>query len=113
MNNYILSGDYNIFKNVIGTISGTFFYNDYAWLMNSGFGSILLNSDASYFVISILSLGIHSLLMLIMPTSILLVAGLKYVDLDYKEWIKYIWKYVLIIFVLIIVVSIIISGIII
>ena len=113
INNYILSGDYNIFKNVIGTISGTFFYNDYAWLMNSGFGSVLLNSDASYFVISILSLGIHSLLMLIMPTSVLLVAGLKYVDLDYKEWIKYIWKYVLIIFVLIIVVSIIISGIII
>lgn len=113
INNYILDGDYNIFKNTIGTISSTFFYNDYAWLMNSGFGTILLNSDGSYFVISILSLGIHSLLMLILPTSVLLVVGLKYIDFDYKEWIKYIWKYVLLIFILMIVVSIILSGIII
>ena len=39
--------------------------------------------------------------MMILPTSMVLVAGLSYLDIDYKEWIKYIWKYILEIFIII------------
>ena len=38
------------------------------------------------------------LVMLIAPTSIFLLAGLSYLEISYKEWVKYIYKYVLIVF---------------
>ena len=30
--------------------------------------------------------------MLIAPTSLLLLAGLNYVNVSYKDWLKYIWR---------------------
>ena len=43
--------------------------------------------------------------MFVFPTSILLVSGLKLVDLDYKEWLKYIWKYLVIILFAVLIIS--------
>ena len=33
--------------------------------------------------------------MFIAPTSLLLVGGLTYLNISYKEWLKYIWKYLI------------------
>ena len=108
INNFILTNDFSLVKTSIGTISGTLFYNDYAWLLQSGFGNTLLSNSANaYTIIIMISEGIHGLLMLILPTSVILVAGLKLSDLDYKEWVKYIWKFILIVFIALIIVSII------
>ena len=31
--------------------------------------------------------------MLILPVSVTLIAGLKYMGVSYKDWVKYIWKF--------------------
>ena len=47
--------------------------------------------------------------MLILPVSVVLVAGLKFLNVSYKEWIKYIWKLLLQLFVAIILFGLILS----
>ena len=39
--------------------------------------------------------GIFGIMMMFLPTSIVLVAGLKYFNISYTEWLKNIWKYLL------------------
>ena len=108
INNFILSKDFSITKTSLATISGSIFYNDYSWLLQGGFGNILVQNGANnYSIIIILSSGLHGLLMMLLPTSVLLTSGLIYTNLDYKEWLKYIWKFILIVFFVIIVISII------
>ena len=46
-------------------------------------------------LISIILNGTYGLAMLILPVSITLIAGLKYMDVSYKEWLKTSWKLVL------------------
>ncbi len=108
INNFILGKDFSIINTSLATVSGSLFYNDYTWLMNSGFGDILSQFDSNKFmIITILTSGIHSLLMLLLPTSVILTTGLTYTSFDYKEWLKYIWKFILLIFFVLLVVSII------
>lgn len=110
INNLILGGTtgFSIIKTSLATLSGSLFYNDYSWLMNSGIGNVLKLSDvSSYSIIALILNGIFSLVMLIIPTSVLLVTGLKFSDIDYKNWIKYIWKYLLIILGLLLVIAVI------
>ena len=45
--------------------------------------------------------------MLLFPTSMMLIAGLSYVEVSYKEWIKYIWKFLLSILAIILIVLVI------
>ena len=108
INNSIITSDFSIMKTSLGTLASSIFSNDYNYIMNSGFGqALLLNGKNNYIIISIITGGLHSLSMLILPTSLILVPGLMYADLDYKEWLKYIWKFILIVFLVIIVISII------
>ena len=50
--------------------------------------------------------------MFILPVSVVLVAGLKFLDVSYKDWMKYIWKLLLQLFVVVILFGLIISMII-
>ena len=52
---------------------------------------------------------LHGIVMMIIPTSILLVAGLSYMKISYKEWFKYIWKYLLEVLVIGIIIFIIVA----
>ena len=111
INNFILTREFSITRTSLATVTGSFFYNEYAWLMQSGFGNILvLNDPSKYFVISFLAGSLHSLLMLLFPTSVLLASGLTFTELEYKDWLKYIWKFILIILALIIIISIILVN---
>ena len=108
INNSVLSKDFSIINTSTSTIISSFFYNDYVWLIGSGFGETIKLYDSNmYVVITLLVSGIHSLLMMLLPTSILLTSGLVYTKLDYKDWLKYIWKFILIIFFVILIVSVI------
>ncbi|MBR1413275.1 MAG: hypothetical protein IJ574_01225 [Bacilli bacterium] len=48
--------------------------------------------------------SVYGLLSFIIPNSILLAFGLSYLDIDYSSWIKYIWKFVLIMLVVLLIV---------
>ena len=111
INNYILTKEFSVPRTSLATVTGSIFYNEYAWLMQSGFkNALLLNGTNNYFTISFLAGSLHSLLMLIFPTSVLLASGLAYTDLEYTSWLKYIWKFLLFVLALIIVIVIILVN---
>ena len=58
-------------------------------------------------IVSLMFQTMYGLVMLIAPTSIFLIAGLSYLQIPYKEWVKYIYKFLLIIFGIVIVISVI------
>ena len=47
--------------------------------------------------------------MIIGPTSLILIAGLTYLDIPYTTWLKYIWRFILMLFILIFVVLMIVA----
>ena len=54
-------------------------------------------------VISIVINSMYGLVQFIAPTSIMLMIGLAYLDIDYKTWFKHIWKFLVGIFVLLLI----------
>ncbi len=45
--------------------------------------------------VSLIYLSVYGFISFIAPTSIVLMFGLSYLDIDYLSWIKYIWKFIL------------------
>src|SRR5574344_586971 len=88
---------------------GSLFYNDFYYLLTDASG-ILSSYDAVYYpIMGVVTTAIHSIAMMILPTSVMLVVGLKYFDISYKDWFKAIWKYLLEAFVIVIIVAIIVA----
>ncbi len=94
---------FNVLTFGFASIIGSVIYNDFPYLLNALYESIsTLTKD--YAFVGIILQSIHGLVMLIAPTSVILIAGLKYFDISYKEWIKNIWKYLLIALIAVIVI---------
>lgn len=104
--------EFNVLVMSLAGLVGSYFYNDFPYLINSMYG-VLGNFDAViYPVISIILNATYGLAMLVLPVSVILVAGLRYMNISYKEWIKYIWKFLLYSFVLIIIFALVVLAII-
>lgn len=99
---------FNIVTYGFASLIGSVVYNDFPYMLNSLYAPVTaLTQD--YNLVGIVSQGIHGLVMLIAPTSVILIAGLRYFDISYKEWFKRVWKYLLIALASIIVVAIIMT----
>ena len=94
---------------LIGLVS-SYFFNDFPYMVNGIYGALSTYDANLYPLISIILNGTYGLAMLILPVSITLIAGLKYMDVSYKEWFKYIWKFLLQVFVLIILFALIVLA---
>lgn len=107
-----LSDDFNIISGGLTGIIGSFFYNDYIYLLNGLYPTIsLYNADMMPFILSVFQ-STFGIMMMVLPVSIALIGGLKYLNVSYKDWIKYIWKFLLQIFAISIIGCIILSMII-
>lgn len=101
--------DFNILTGSLTGIVGSFFYNDYLYLMNGLYGTIsLYNNSMMPFILAVFQ-SMFGVMMFILPVSITLIGGLKYLNISYKEWIKYIWKFLVQIFIVSIIGCIILS----
>ena len=94
---------------LVGLVS-SYFFNDFPYMVNGIYGALSTYDANLYPLISIILNGTYGLAMLILPVSITLIAGLKYMDVSYKEWFKYIWKFLLQVFVLLILFSLIVLS---
>ena len=98
ISNFILglSPDFNIFTTSLATMTSSLFYNDIYFLAYELTNplSVIATSNL-YPVVAIIIQSIFGIMMMIMPTSLLLVAGMSYLNISYKEWVKYIWIYLL------------------
>lgn len=97
----------------MGTVGSSvvtsFIYNDFSSMLGSIY-TIFTSYDANVIpIVAFIIQSMFSLISLIAPTSIVLVAGLSLMDISYKEWIKYIYKFALIIFGILIVVAFILT----
>lgn len=98
-----LFGKFNVITTTLFSLVGGLFYNSlYDFAVDTSIITHFIASNELEFSVFALNLqAVFNTLMMILPTSMVLVAGLSYLDIDYKEWIKYIWKYILEIFIII------------
>lgn len=103
-----ITEEFNVFSAICSSLIGGFFYNHFYYLFSSVGQVFTLTSGVEYNAILMFVVqSIYGLVMLILPTSLFLVGGLSLLDVSYKEWIKYIWKFLVEILIIIIVISVI------
>lgn len=71
-------------------------------VLNTAIG--VYTDTSVYPIIGLVTQAVYGLAMFILPTSLVLIAGLSYLNISYKEWFKYIWRYLLYLLVVIILV---------
>ena len=87
---------------------GGILYNDFPYMISMTNAQITAVYD-NLTLVTFIQYAIHGLVQLVAPTSVLLVAGLTYLDIPYKEYLKNIWKYIVGALIIIVALSIIIS----
>lgn len=90
----------NLFTGSVISAVTSVFYPDHAYASQFALSGIGYTTATKGFelTIAIIFQAIYSLVLLVSPTSVLVFFGLRYNDISYKEWIKYIWKFFGIVF---------------
>lgn len=106
ISNWVLkmADGFNPFLTTISAIISSLFHIDFGYT-----GYILGDVMTSYFGSSfnigfVIYTTINGLVQFVAPTSAILLLGLSYLDVPYKKWIKYIWKFVLIMLALLLII---------
>ncbi len=86
---------------------GSLLYNDFPYLLSTLYSAAAALTD-KYNIVFMITQTMHGLVQFVAPTSVVLVIGLTFFDIDYIKWIKNIWKLLLCLFVISIVAIIII-----
>lgn len=82
---------FNIFFSTICMILGSALHVDMLYVVNYVIPQ-LAGQNVSTLVMSLLAQGIYGVTMFVAPTSAVLVLGLSYLGIPYKEWLKRTWK---------------------
>lgn len=72
-------------------------------------GSVLATYGDAFNVAFVIFIAINGLILLVAPTSAILMIGLSYLDIPYKKWMKHIWKAVLIVLLILLILFALIS----
>lgn len=90
-------GKFNYGVSSLQAILGILLYTDQYYISASVFLPILnlITDEAIYASVAILLQGLSGIVQLIAPTSILLILCVKYFDVPYSTWLKYIWRFIL------------------
>lgn len=106
-----LTKNFNLCIMAFNTLLGSVLTVDNLYFANYtiGIASGLINSESSNALLAIVGQTMYASAMLLAPTSVLLLVGLNYIDISYKDWLKYIWRLLLLLLILIFVVLIIIT----
>ena len=92
-----LTKGFNVFTASIVGILASLFNADPLYTFNSviPYLSSIVSDTSVYPVIWVVFQAIYGLVMVVAPTSVVLMVTLSYLNVSYKEWLKNIWKYVL------------------
>lgn len=106
-----LTKDFSVFTTALLAGIGSLFFNDYQTLIGSLSNALTVSiTDSSvYSFISIIFQSIYGIVMMIAPTSVLLIGGLGLFDISFKDWFKNIWKFLLKLFVVIVIIFVVIA----
>ena len=93
---------FNIFFSTIVMILGSALHVDMLYVASYVIPQ-LAAQDVNTTVLAVLIQGIYGVTMFVAPTSVILVLGLSYLNIPYKEWIKTTWKLALVLFAIVMV----------
>lgn len=87
-------------------------YPDYSYASQFTLSTLaaVISKKAIFSLIAVIFQMIYSLVLLISPTSIIMLMALRYEDVRYKDWIKYIYKFFLGMFIIFFIIIIVIGN---
>ncbi len=99
-----LSGSFNIFVTSLQAIVGSIFNSDLGFLSYNL--SYLLGSfaDKEANIVYLIYLTMYGLVSFVTPISMFLIFGLSYLNIPYKKWLSYIWKFVVAMLVILLII---------
>lgn len=83
---------------------GTVFYGQFIYLSSDLSVPLMAAYSEGYPLMTLIMQTIYGLTLFVTPTSMLLLGGLAYFDINYKEWMKHIFKFILVLLVIIVIV---------
>ncbi|MBQ3021492.1 MAG: hypothetical protein IJD92_04655 [Bacilli bacterium] len=101
----ILGSTFNIATTTISGIITGLFTSEYQYTANILYSFFTTNYANDLNVVALILQSTFGLVSFVAPTSAILFIGLSYLDIPYKDWIKHIWKFLLIMLGAIILVS--------
>lgn len=105
-----LSDSFNVFTTTLTGIIGSLFYNNFYYYFNAITSDLMIHVDeSSYTLMTFILQSVYGIMMLILPTSLLLVSGLSMQGVSLKDWFKYIWKFVVQILIIVIIIIVILA----
>lgn len=106
-----LSKGFNIATATVVAILASLFNGDAAYVFQSVlpyFTSVVTNAD-NYAIAGVIFQAMYGFVMLLAPTSVILMATLSYLNISYKDWLKRVWKLLLELFVILLIIFIILA----
>lgn len=90
-----------LFSGVIASLLSAFVYPDYMYATQFSLSTIsaTLGSTSKFLIVlAVVFQAVYSAFLLLVPTSVLVLLGLRFTNGTYKEWFKYIFKYFMVVF---------------
>ena len=108
INNY---GKFNFGVSSLIAALGCILNVDLIWILIGVFQPLvtLITDEAVYAPVAMLLQGIYGVVSLVGPTSLILIIGLTYLDLPYTTWLKYIWRFILMLIILLALVTLLVT----
>ena len=107
--NKLLGKSFNVFTTMLtGLLSGTF-YTEYLYAVSSVYANFTMLYPQDLSTVGVLLQSTYGLMSFITPASALLFVGLSYTDVKYKDWFKFIWKFLIIMLAIIVAIALIIK----
>jgi len=101
----ILGDKFNVLTTSLAGIVTSLFTSEYQYTINLLYSYVTSAYQSNLNVISIILQSVYGLVSFFAPSSAMLLVGLSYLEIPYKDWMKYIWKFLLVMLVVIIVMA--------
>ena len=105
----ILGAKFNVFTTALSGLVTSLFTCEYQYSINLVYSYFASAYASNLSVVSIILQSMFGLVSFFAPTSAMLFVGLSYMEIPYKDWMKYIWKFIIAMLLVIIVMAFIIA----
>ena len=104
-----LADGFNVFLATIGSFITSLFGVEMQYVMSLTGSYYAASYSANTEILAIISQASFGFVSFFVPSSAILMMGLAYLDLPYKDWLKYIWKFLVAMLIVIAVIIVILA----
>ncbi len=100
--NSFLGKSFNVFTTGLAALVTSLFTGEYQYLITMIGGFFSTSYADSLSVVSFILQSVYGIVSFLTPASAMLLVGLSYLDIPYKDWFKYIWKFIIVMLIVIV-----------